>query len=147
MGLLPKRGRHVPIPSQSELPLSGNGKTKVLNCVNWQGWLSMLQNISEWPPGSSQVCMLAFQEMIKDSTWLHCFFLPVHSNVIQSSLLQHEAPQSLLLKSCIPGVNIGAITTYERKTNAVYFCIKPSVKKWRRLSLLSKYRKPIVETI
>lgn len=39
------------------------------------------------------------------------FLPPVHSNVMQSFLLKDEAPQSLLLKSCICEVNIGANTT------------------------------------
>ena len=46
--------------------------------------------------------------MIKDNAWLLYFLLPVHSNVMQSFLLKHEAPQSLLLKTCLREVNIEA---------------------------------------
>lgn len=54
---------------------------------------------------------------------LLCVLLPVHSNVAQSLLLKHEAPQSLLLKGCSQEVSIGANTTYERKTSSVYFVL------------------------
>ena len=122
--LLQNRGQHVPVPpAQSNLPLSSNMKTKVLDCVNWHRCHQMLQGIYKWPSVSSRVCTLAFQEMIKDNTWLLCFLLPVHSNVMQSFLLKHEAPRSLLLKSCLREVNIGANTTYERKTSSMYFVL------------------------
>ena len=110
--------------SQSKLPLSGNMKTKALVCVGWQRChLQRLQNIDEWPPVFPQVCTLVFPEMIKDNAWLLYFLLPVHSNVMQSFLLKHEAPQSLLLKTCLREVNIEANATYERKTSSMYFVL------------------------
>lgn len=110
--------------SQSKLPLSGNVKTKVLVRVNWQRChLQSLQNIDEQPPVSPQVCTLVFPEMIKDNAWPLYFLLPVHSNMMQSFLLKHEAPQSLLLKTCLREVNIEANATYERKTSSMYFVL------------------------
>lgn len=85
-------------------------EAEVLDYVNRHACHRPLQRIYKGPPVSSQVCKLVFREMTKDNTWLLCFLLPVHSYVMQSFLLKHEAPQGLLLKSCLREVNIGANT-------------------------------------
>lgn len=111
----------APAPAPSKLPPSETEHQGTRLCQLARVPRDVVHHY-KWPLGSSHVCTLAFQDTTKDnSAVLFPAAYPLSHDAELSA--KHEAPQGLLLKSCICEVNVGANMTYERKTSSRYFVL------------------------